>query len=57
MVVVAAVGAVIAIVAQRKIRPTEGLDEGKGDMWWRGGLAAAMAGWRKAPTGSSLPRS
>jgi uncharacterized membrane protein YeaQ/YmgE (transglycosylase-associated protein family) len=42
MVVVAAVGAVIAIVAQRKIRPTEGLDEGKGDMWWRGGLAAAM---------------
>ena len=40
--VVALVGAAIAIVAQRKIRPTEHRDEAKADMWWRWGLGAAV---------------
>ena len=46
--VVALVGAAIAIVAQRKIRPTEHRDEAKADMWWRWGLGAAVSvimGW------------
>jgi uncharacterized membrane protein YeaQ/YmgE (transglycosylase-associated protein family) len=46
--VVALVGAAIAIVAQRKIRPTEHRDEAKADMWWRWGLGAAVVvimGW------------
>ena len=42
MVVVASIGAAIAILAQRKIRPTEGLGEEKADMWWRWGLGAAV---------------
>lgn len=42
MVVVASIGATIAILAQRKIRPTEGLGEEKADMWWRWGLGAAV---------------
>ena len=40
--VVASIGAAIAILAQRKIRPTEGLGEEKADMWWRWGLGAAV---------------
>jgi uncharacterized membrane protein YeaQ/YmgE (transglycosylase-associated protein family) len=42
MAVVAFIGAVIPIVAQRKMRPTERLGDDKGDMWWRGGLGAAV---------------
>jgi len=42
MAVVASVGAVIPIIAQRKIRPTERLGEEKADMWWRWGLGAAV---------------
>lgn len=48
MVGVAALGAVIPIIAQRKIRPTERLGEEKTDMWWRWGLGAAVVavvGW------------
>jgi uncharacterized membrane protein YeaQ/YmgE (transglycosylase-associated protein family) len=42
MTVVAAVGAVIPIVVQRKMWPTERLGEEKADMWWRWGLGAAL---------------
>lgn len=42
MVVVASIGAVIPILVQRKLRPTEGLGEEKADMWWRWGLSAAV---------------
>jgi uncharacterized membrane protein YeaQ/YmgE (transglycosylase-associated protein family) len=42
MTVVAAVGAAIPIIAQRKIRPTERLGEEKADMLWRWGLGAAV---------------
>jgi uncharacterized membrane protein YeaQ/YmgE (transglycosylase-associated protein family) len=48
MAIVAAIGAVIPIVAQRKIRPTERLGDEKADMWWRWGLGAAVVvtvGW------------
>jgi len=46
--VVAFGGAAIAIVAQRKLRPTEHLAHERADMWWRYGLGAAVAvsmGW------------
>jgi uncharacterized membrane protein YeaQ/YmgE (transglycosylase-associated protein family) len=42
MTVVAAVGAVIPIVVQRKMWATERLGEEKADMWWRWGLGAAI---------------
>jgi uncharacterized membrane protein YeaQ/YmgE (transglycosylase-associated protein family) len=42
MVMVAAVGAMIPIVIQRKMWPTERLGDDKADMWWRGGLGAAV---------------
>lgn len=42
MAVVASIGAVIPIIAQRKIWPTERLGEEKADMWWRWGLCAAV---------------
>jgi uncharacterized membrane protein YeaQ/YmgE (transglycosylase-associated protein family) len=42
MVVVAVIGAVIPIVAQRKLRPTEHAGDEKVDMWWRWGLGAAL---------------
>src|SRR2546422_1886525 len=48
MAFVAAVGAVIPIVAQRKFWPTEGAGEEKADKWWRWGLGAAVVavvGW------------
>src|SRR3989442_1652652 len=40
--VVAFIGAVIPIVAQRKIWPTESAGEEKADKWWRLGLGAAL---------------
>jgi uncharacterized membrane protein YeaQ/YmgE (transglycosylase-associated protein family) len=40
--VVAFIAAVIPIVAQRKIWPTERLGEPKVDMWWRWGLGTAL---------------
>lgn len=46
--IVALVGAVIAIAAQRKIRPSEPIGERKADTWWRWGLSAAVVvilGW------------
>jgi uncharacterized membrane protein YeaQ/YmgE (transglycosylase-associated protein family) len=39
---VAFIGAAVLIVAQRKLRPTERLREERADMWWRGGLGAAL---------------
>src|SRR5438093_7549746 len=42
MAFVAAVGAVIPIVAQRKFWPTESAGEEKADKWWRWGLGAAV---------------
>src|SRR3989442_5274689 len=42
MAVVAAIGAAIPIVAQRKIWPTESTVEEKADKWWRWGLGAAV---------------
>jgi uncharacterized membrane protein YeaQ/YmgE (transglycosylase-associated protein family) len=39
---VAFIGAAVLIVAQRKFRPTERQGEQKADMWWRGGLGAAL---------------
>src|SRR3989442_12273073 len=48
MAFVAAVGAGIPIVAQRKFWPTERAGEEKADKWWRGGLGAAVVavgGW------------
>jgi uncharacterized membrane protein YeaQ/YmgE (transglycosylase-associated protein family) len=39
---VAFIGAAVLIVAQRKFRPTERQGEEKADMWWRGGLGAAL---------------
>jgi uncharacterized membrane protein YeaQ/YmgE (transglycosylase-associated protein family) len=42
MAVVAAIGAVIPIVAQRKMWPTERLGDEKADLWWRWGLGAAV---------------
>src|SRR2546425_7167351 len=42
MVFVAAIGAVIAIAAPRKLRPTERAGEEKADTWWRWGLGAAV---------------
>src|SRR3989441_11077650 len=44
MAFVAAVGAVIPIVAQRKFWPTESAGEEKADKWWRGGRGAAVGG-------------
>src|SRR2546425_13146368 len=44
MAFVAAVGAVIPIVAQRKFWPTEGAGEEKADKWWRWGLGAGVGG-------------
>jgi uncharacterized membrane protein YeaQ/YmgE (transglycosylase-associated protein family) len=46
--VVALAGAAIALVAQRKFRPTEHRDQAKADTWWRWGLGAAVVvsmGW------------
>jgi uncharacterized membrane protein YeaQ/YmgE (transglycosylase-associated protein family) len=46
--VVALAGAAIAIVAQRKFRPSEHGDDMNADVWWRWGLGAAVAvimGW------------
>jgi uncharacterized membrane protein YeaQ/YmgE (transglycosylase-associated protein family) len=40
--VIAFIGASVLIVAQRTVRPTERLGEEKADMWWRGGLGAAL---------------
>jgi uncharacterized membrane protein YeaQ/YmgE (transglycosylase-associated protein family) len=40
--VVAFIGAVIPIVVQRKMWPTERLGGEKADMWWRWGLGAAV---------------
>jgi uncharacterized membrane protein YeaQ/YmgE (transglycosylase-associated protein family) len=40
--VIALIGAVLPIVAQRKFWPTERLGEEKADMWWRVGLGAAI---------------
>jgi uncharacterized membrane protein YeaQ/YmgE (transglycosylase-associated protein family) len=40
--IVAFIGAVIAIVAQRKFRPTERAVEERADKWWRWGLGAAV---------------
>jgi uncharacterized membrane protein YeaQ/YmgE (transglycosylase-associated protein family) len=40
--VVAFIGAVIPIVAQRRFWPTERSGAAKADMWWRGGLGAAL---------------
>src|SRR2546422_9446423 len=48
MAFVAAVGAGIPIVAQRKFWPTESAGEEKADKGWRGGLGAAggaVVGW------------
>src|SRR5256885_4044583 len=42
MAFVAAVGAGIPIVAQRKFWPTESAGEEKADKWWRWGLGAAV---------------
>src|SRR6059036_294390 len=42
MAVVAFIGAVIPIVAQRKFWPTESAGEEKADKWWRWGLGAAV---------------
>ena len=42
MTVVASIGTVVPIIAQRKMRPTERLGEEKADMWWRWGLGAAV---------------
>jgi len=42
MAFVAAVGAAIPIVAQRKFWPTESAGEEKADKWWRWGLGAAV---------------
>lgn len=42
MLFVALVGAAVLIIAQRKIRPTERLGGERADMWWRGGLVAAV---------------
>jgi uncharacterized membrane protein YeaQ/YmgE (transglycosylase-associated protein family) len=39
---IAFVGGAVLIVAQRKMRPTQGLGEEKADMWWRWGLGAAL---------------
>jgi uncharacterized membrane protein YeaQ/YmgE (transglycosylase-associated protein family) len=39
---VAIIGAVIPIVAQRKIWPTERLGEDRADKWWRWGLGAGL---------------
>jgi uncharacterized membrane protein YeaQ/YmgE (transglycosylase-associated protein family) len=40
--VIALIGAVVPIVAQRRFWPTERLGEEKADMWWRVGLGVAM---------------
>jgi uncharacterized membrane protein YeaQ/YmgE (transglycosylase-associated protein family)/uncharacterized protein with FMN-binding domain len=42
MLFVAFGGAAVLIIAQRKIRPTERLGGDRADMWWRGGLVAAV---------------
>jgi uncharacterized membrane protein YeaQ/YmgE (transglycosylase-associated protein family) len=42
MAVVAFIGAVIPIVAQRKFWPTQSAGEEKADKWWRWGLGAAV---------------
>ena len=42
MTVVASIGTVVPIIAQRKMWPTERLGEEKADMWWRWGLGAAV---------------
>jgi hypothetical protein len=42
MLFVAFGGAAILIIAQRKLRPTERLGGDRADMWWRGGLVAAV---------------
>ena len=46
--IVALVGAVIAIAAQRRIRPSAPIGEHKADTWWRWGLSGAVVvilGW------------
>src|SRR3989475_13282877 len=40
--IIAFIGAVIPIVAQRKFWPTESAGEEKADKWWRWGLGAAV---------------
>jgi uncharacterized membrane protein YeaQ/YmgE (transglycosylase-associated protein family) len=42
MLFVAFVGAAGLIIAQRKITPTERVGGDRADMWWRGGLVAAV---------------
>jgi uncharacterized membrane protein YeaQ/YmgE (transglycosylase-associated protein family) len=42
MLVVAAIGAAVVIVAQRQFRPTERAGEDRADKWWRWGLGAAV---------------
>jgi uncharacterized membrane protein YeaQ/YmgE (transglycosylase-associated protein family) len=42
MLFVAFVGAAGLIIAQRKITPTERVGSDRADMWWRGGLVAAV---------------
>ncbi|MGH7313337.1 MAG: GlsB/YeaQ/YmgE family stress response membrane protein [Candidatus Rokuibacteriota bacterium] len=42
MLFVALIGAAVLIVAQRTVRPTERLGGDRADMWWRGGLVAAV---------------
>ncbi|HET9489816.1 MAG TPA: GlsB/YeaQ/YmgE family stress response membrane protein [Methylomirabilota bacterium] len=42
MLFVALAGAAVLIIAQRKLRPTERLGGARGDVWWRGGLVAAV---------------
>jgi len=42
MAVVASIGAVVPIVGQRKMWPTERRGDEKADMWWRWGLGAAV---------------
>ena len=42
MAVVSSIGAVLPMIAQRKIWPTGRLGEEKADMWWRWGLGTAV---------------
>jgi uncharacterized membrane protein YeaQ/YmgE (transglycosylase-associated protein family) len=42
MTVIASIGAVVPIVAQRTMWPTERLGDEKADKWWRWGLGAAV---------------
>ena len=56
MAVVASIGAVIPIVAQRKMWPTERLGDEKADMWWRWGLGAAVVATVAWMTLSPVPQ-